>query len=651
MPDSSSFEIAMFQAALDTASDAVLWIDREGRLAYVNERACTSLGYTRRELLERRIWDIDVGTTREAWAASWAPTMHEGMTESKYRRRDSTLLPVEVSARDLEVGGRRLRVAFVRNISERKAVTDALRRTQAAVDRAREGIFWVNSEGRFVYVNDAACESLEYTREELLRLTVPDIDPKVPPEVWKRDWLRSRENRSFVAETIHKTKSGRQFPVEVAISFMQFEGEEYNCVYTRDITERKRSEEVRAKLESQLLHAQKLESIGRLAGGVAHDFNNMLSVILGYTELIANRLPTGDPLLADLHEITKAACRSRDTTRQLLAFSRRQLIAPKPVDLNELVYSAKNALLRLIGEDIDLRFEPAGDLWQISFDPSQIEQMLVNLIVNARDALPNGGTITIATSNVRLDEASCRDRLEAMPGEYVVLTVRDDGVGMETDVVAHIFEPFFSTKEMGKGTGLGLATVYGMVKQNEGFVLVDTAPGCGSTFQLYIPRMRTEPVQSRVAAEGGASRGKGTILIVEDDEMVRNLTRSMLESLGYQVLVAPTPSVALRLCNSGDTVIDLLMADVVMPEMKGPELGERARAIRPGLRVLFMSGYTSNVLVRHGGGGEDVNFLQKPFTTAELARSVEDAMRSNIVGRDPQLRGEGAAGAAKAQPK
>jgi PAS domain S-box-containing protein len=636
MADLSSLDVAMFKAALDTASDAVLWIDAEGRFAYVNERACTSLGYTGRELLERRIWDIDTGTTRESWASSWGRASREGMTESKYRRRDGMLLPVEVSARDLEVGTKRLRVTFVRDVTERKAVTDALRRTQAAVDRAREGIFWVNSEGRFVYVNDAACESLEYPREELLRLTVSDIDPKVPPDVWRRDWIRSRENRSFVAETIHRTKGGREFPVEVAISFMQFEGEEYNCVYTRDITERKRAEEVRAKLESQLLHAQKLESVGRLAGGVAHDFNNMLSVILGYAELVANRLPEGDPLLPDLHEITKAACRSRDTTRQLLAFSRRQLITPKPVDLNELVYSAKNALLRLIGEDIDLRFEPADGLWRISFDPSQIEQMLVNLIVNARDALPNGGTITIATANVQLDEASCQDRLEATPGEYVVLTVRDNGVGMEKDVVTHIFEPFFSTKEMGKGTGLGLATVYGMVKQNEGFVLVDTAPGCGSTFQLYIPRMRTRPSESRPPVERPAARGKGTVLIVEDDEMVRNLARSMLSALGYQVLVAPTPSAALRLCDNDPAVIDLLMVDVVMPEMKGPELWEKVRSMRPGVRVLFMSGYTSNVLVRHGGGSEDVDFLQKPFTSAELARSVEHAMRSTAEGQDPE---------------
>jgi PAS domain S-box-containing protein len=626
MPERFPPDVALYQGALDTAPEAVLWVDGEGRLAYVNERTCSTLGYAREELLGMRIWDVDLTMDRERWAAAWAETLLGSRSETRYRRKDGGAIPVEVSAKDLPVGRERLRVAFVRDMAESRAVTGALRRTQAAVDRAREAIFWIRSDGRFVYVNDAACESLGYTRDELLQLTVPDIDPNVPAAVWERDWQRSREARSFVAETRHRTKSGREFPVEVAITFMQFEGEEYNCVYTRDISDRKRAESERARLESQLLHAQKLESVGRLAGGVAHDFNNMLSVILGYTELVAGQLAPDDPLQEPMAEIRNAASRSRDTTRQLLAFSRRQMIAPRPVDLNDLVENTKNTLLRLVGEDVELRFAAGEGLWRIAFDPAQLEQLLVNLVVNARDALPDGGRIAIETTNVRVDEAYCRDHAEATPGDYVLLTVSDDGVGMDKETLAHVFEPFFSTKEVGRGTGLGLATVYGMVKQNDGFIAVASAPGRGTTFRLHVPRMKSAVGEPRPAPPAPAARRRGTILIVEDDEMVRNLTRSMLGGLGYEVLAAATPKAALSLCADLRNRIDLLVSDVVMPEMKGPELADRIRAARPGLAVLFMSGYTSSVVVRPGGDDEGIDFIQKPFTRAELAQSVERAL-------------------------
>jgi len=627
MSEPSPIDIAMFQAAIDTAPEAVFWVDIDGRLVYVNDRACDLLGYAQRELLGLHAWDVDEEFSRERWTASWSGQLFAELAETWFRRKNGTRVAVEVSAKDLEVGNRRLRVKFVRDITERRAVTAALRRTQAAVDRAREAIFWIKSDGSFVYVNDAACQSLEYGREELLRMGVPDIDPNVSTRDWAEDWRYSREARSFVVETKHRTKSGREFPVEAAINFMQFEGEEYNCVYIRDISERKRADDERARLEAQLLHAQKLESVGRLAGGVAHDFNNMLSVILGYTELLSTRLDAGDPLREPLHEIEKAASRSRDTTRQLLAFSRRQMIAPRAVDMNQLVANAKNTLLRLIGEDVELRFAPGGDLWKVAFDPSQVEQLLVNLVMNARDALRDGGTIEIETANATLDAAYCRHHVEASPGDYVSLTVRDDGAGMDRETLLHIFEPFFSTKEVGKGTGLGLATVYGVIKQNGGFINVQSEPGRGSTFRLFIPRMTSQRPEPRLRAEAPAARRPGTILVVEDDEMVRSLTRSMLLALGYAVLEAATPTVALSLCQQLDVRIDLLLSDVVMPEMKGPELWQKVRGIRPEINVLFMSGYTWDVVVRHGVVEEAVSFVQKPFTMAELARGVEGAMR------------------------
>jgi len=624
MPFPSSVDVPIFQAAIDTAREAVLWVDGEGRLAYVNERACSWLGYGREELTRKRIWDLDVGTTPERWAAVWR-TKIGGLTETAYVRKDGSVVPVEVSAKDLEVGGKRLCVAFVRDISERRAVTEALRRTQAAVDKARDPIFWVKSDGSLAYVNDAACELLEYPREELLRLRMQDISPS--PISWAERWRRRSQEGAVRFERTHRAKGGREIPVEVSVSVIEFEGEECHWVYTRDLTEQKRAQADKARLEAELLHAQKLESVGRLAGGVAHDFNNMLTVILGYAELLAASFPEGDPMLESLAEIKKAACRSRDTTRQLLAFSRKQLIAPRAVDLNALVTEAKNALSRLIGEHIALVFLPGDALWRVVFDPAQVEQTLVNLIVNARDALPSGGRITISTSNLHLDAEDCRDRLDAQPGDYVLLAVSDNGVGMDEQTLVHIFEPFFSTKEVGKGTGLGLATVYGVIKQNNGFIEVTSGKGHGSTFRLYIPRMQLPIVDEPLPAEGAAARGRGTILLVEDNEMVRDLTRSMLQGLGYTVLSADSAHAALGLCESREHKVHMLLADVVMPDMRGPELAERLRSVQPDLRVLFMSGYASSQVAGADLTADSTDFIQKPFTMTELARSLERVLQ------------------------
>jgi PAS domain S-box-containing protein len=617
----------MFRAAIDTAREPVLWVDGEGRFAYANRRACDWLGYVSGELGALHIWDVDVGTSRERWPVGWNQPLAEGLIETSFRRRDGAVVPVELSAKDIDVGGRRLRVAFVREITERRATLDALRRTQVAVDKARDPIFWVRPDGSFAYVNDAACKQLEYTREELLQMRVPDINPNIPAATWDERWQKTRRDAALFFERVHRTKGGRDIPVEVSLTFVRFGDEDYNCVYTRDITDRKRAEAEKAKLETQLLHAQKLESVGRLAGGVAHDFNNMLSVILGYTELMAASLPSASPLLSPLDEIKKAACRSRDTTRQLLAFSRKQVIMPRAVNLNGLVEEARNSLLRLIGEDVQLAFVPGEGLWKVMFDPSQAEQMLVNLIVNARDALPRGGRITVETSNVEIDQAYCRDHVDAQPGDYVVLTVSDDGVGMDEETLGHIFEPFFSTKETGKGTGLGLATVYGVIKQNNGFVTVTSSLGSGSTFKLFIPRLKGHVLEAPPATDIAAARGRGTILLVEDDAMVRDLTRSMLEALGYTVLPADSARAALSVCEDAGQRVDLLLSDVVMPDMRGPELRERSTAIRPGLEVLFMSGYAPSLAMGAGGADHPARFIQKPFTMAELARSVQSALQ------------------------
>ena len=522
----------------------------------------------------------------------------------------------------------RMRDAIREKMTDLAAQNEALLRTQFSIDRAKEAIFWVRRDGCFVYVNQAACNSLGYTREELLSLVVFDIDPQYPRERWMAHWEETRKLGSSIIETTHRAKDGRIFPVELSIDFMSFAGEEYLCGFGRDITERKRAEEERVRLEAQLMQAQKMESVGRLAGGVAHDFNNMLSVILGYAELIKQGLPEEDPLLKDAEEIRKAAIRSRDITHQLLAFSKQQIISPKPVNLNHLAGDMQKSLARLIGEDIDIRFYPGEDLWTIRFDPSQIDQILINLAVNARDAMPGGGKLTIETANVHLDEAYCRDNAGFTPGDYVQLIVSDNGVGMDRETLAHVFEPFFTTKEVDKGTGLGLATVYGIVKQNNGFINIYSEPGQGTTFRIYFPRITAKECEiTEKGGEAEVASGAGTILLVEDNEMVRSVATALLQSIGYTVLVERTPMEALSLLEKTDTPIDLLLTDVVMPGMKGTELRDRARLVRPGIKVLFMSGYTTNVIVHHGVLEEGVHFVQKPFSLESLSQKVREAMK------------------------
>ncbi|MCX6545490.1 MAG: response regulator [Acidobacteria bacterium] len=397
----------------------------------------------------------------------------------------------------------------------------------------------------------------------------------------------------------------------------------------RDITGRKQAEAEKARLEVQLQQAQKMESVGRLAGGVAHDFNNMLGVILGHAELALGQVDPAQPLYADLEEIRAAAARSAALTRQLLAFARKQTVSPRVLDLNEMVAGMVTMLRRLIGEDIDLQWRPGADLWLVNIDPSQTDQILANLCVNARDAIAGVGTLTVGTGNSMLDEHYCAMHAGCVPGQYVRLEVSDNGCGMDEETLAHAFEPFFTTKESGKGTGLGLATVYGAVKQNHGYIDLVSKPGRGTTFTIYLPRYAGV---SESAPIDGAARpllhGQETILLVEDERSILTLTQRMLEYWGYTVLAAGTPREALRLARAHTGEIGLLITDVIMPEMDGQALAMNLAARHPGLKRLFMSGYTGDVIANHGVLDEGAHFIQKPFSTADLAAKVRMALET-----------------------
>ncbi|MEI7436157.1 MAG: ATP-binding protein [bacterium] len=421
---------------------------------------------------------------------------------------------------------------------------------------------------------------------------------------------------------INKRKDGTLYEEEATISPVRdASGKTVNYVAVkRDVTRE-------SQLEIELRQAQKMESVGRLAGGVAHDFNNLLMGIMSYVELCQDEISPGHPIRAYLDEITHAAERSADLTRQLLAFASKQTIAPKILDLNDAVSGMLKLLRRLIGEDINLVWKPGAVMRPVKLDPAQIDQILANLCVNARDAIAGVGEITLETGVVTLDDNFCARCPEAIPGRHVFLTVSDNGCGMDKDTMAQIFEPFFTTKGIGNGTGLGLATVYGIVKQNNGFICVTSEPGKGTAFNIYLPQVVAGAVTATATIKAETPRGRGeAILLVEDEKFLRVTCGAFLNTLGYKALVAETPGEALKLAAGYPDDIHVLLTDVVMPGMDGRQLAKSISAFKPGVKVLFMSGYTRDVIAQRGVLDEGVQFLSKPFTRDDLARKLREVL-------------------------
>ena len=518
------------------------------------------------------------------------------------------------------------------DITERKRAEEALHESETRfrilVDGAPEGIF-VQAEGRFQYVNPAMVRLLgagkpeDLVGTEYLARMAPEYHEAIHERIRRQ---RQRGEPAPPMEQKYLRLDGTRVPVETTAVPVRFGNRDAHVVFVRDISERQHTETEKQNLQAQLAQAQKMDSIGRLAGGVAHDFNNMLGVILGHAEMALEDIPPQHLLFTNLQEIRKAAIRSGDLTRQLLAFARKQTVAPRVLDLNATVAGMLNMLRRLLGENIELAWQPGRAPLVIQMDPSQIDQVLANLCVNARDAIAGTGRITIATKAVSFDANYCASHPDHLPGDFVRLTVADTGCGMDAETLQHLFEPFFTTKELGKGTGLGLATVYGIVKQNNGFILIDSAPGQGATFKIHLPRhVATDPEPAPTPPPPPA-RGHETILLVEDEPFLLAMTGRMLEQLGYRVLPAATPAEAIRLANQNPGRIQLLMTDVVMPEMNGRELAKRLLADHPGLKRLFMSGYTADIIALHGTLDPGMHFIAKPYTPADLARKIREAL-------------------------
>jgi PAS domain S-box-containing protein len=475
---------------------------------------------------------------------------------------------------------------------------------------------------RFLQVNDAAISQYGYSYEQFQNLSILDIRPEENDKELEhfRQW--SGEGR-YHGNWKHRKKNGKLLEVEIIAHELDYAGRRVRLVVAQDITERH-------LLEQQLRQAQKMEAVGRLAGGVAHDFNNLLMVIKGHTELLLNAIPPSDQIVRKIEQIDRAADRASSLTRQLLAFSRMQLLQPRVMNLNGVVEDMGRLLPRLIGEDIELVMRTADDLGTIRADASQMEQVIMNLAVNARDAMPAGGRLMIETANADLDGVYSAVHAAIRQGRYILLAVSDTGTGMDTETQAHIFEPFFTTKEQGKGTGLGLATVYGVVKQSGGFIWVYSELGKGTSFKIYLPRV-DQPVEksSLTQSYAEAPRGTGTILLAEDELDVRDVAREFLESGGYKVIEARDGAEALRLVEKHQGAIDLLVTDMVMPGMTGQELGALLQQKRDGLRVLYMSGYSERAAAESVQGNESMRLLTKPFSRWALLRAVHELLKQN----------------------
>jgi signal transduction histidine kinase/ActR/RegA family two-component response regulator len=450
---------------------------------------------------------------------------------------------------------------------------------------------------------------------------------KTDAAVYEDLWETIARGNVWMGHLINRRKDGTFFEERVTISALFDESHAIvNYVAVKqDVTDL-------IQLEEQLRQSQKMDAIGQLAGGVAHDFNNLLTAINGYSSLALQRLEADHPITSYLEEIKKAGDRAANLTRQLLAFGRKQILQPLAINLNDVVTDMNKMLRRLIGEDILLTARLDPDLKNIKADPGQIEQVLVNLIVNARDAMPQGGDLTIETASVELGSAYASKHLGFQPGQYVMLEVSDTGCGMDAATQARIFDPFFTTKEKGKGTGLGLSTVYGIIKQSGGDISVSSEVGHGTKFKVYLPQVVTAPQQAEaLAVEPAVRGGTETILLVEDEDVVRGLARKILEHAGYQVVEASRGEEALRLYRQSVDPIDLLLTDVVMPETSGKEVADRLHEMQPDLRVLFMSGYTDEAIVHHGVLDSHLEFIQKPFTPAALARKVREVLDSELM--------------------
>ncbi|MCD4829071.1 MAG: PAS domain S-box protein [Candidatus Cloacimonetes bacterium] len=616
--------------AIEQASEMIVITDVRSVIQYVNPAFEHVTGYSSDEAIGQDTCILESGEHDPSQYTEMWKTLETGESWSGQfinKKKDGTLYTVEAVISPVrDALGRTVSyVAVERDITERKLAEEERERLMLAIEQASEVIEILDVEGVIQYVNPAFERISGYTRDAVIGKNIRDLRSGEHDDAFNQElWEKLVCGETWSGRFVSKKKDGKLYTEEAVISPVRdASGKIVNYVTVkRDITEE-------LKLTAQLQQAQKMESVGRLAGGVAHDFNNMLLVILGHTELLLDQMGPNDPLRSNIEEIRNAGNRSADLTRQLLAFARKQTVSPVVLDLNKTVDSMLKMLRRLIGEDIDLIWKPGEGIAPVRIDPAQVDQMLANLAVNSRDAIEDVGTLTIETANFEIDDEFCERHAGFKAGYYAMLAVTDTGCGMSKEVQSHIFEPFFTTKTVGEGTGLGLATLYGVVKQNKGFVSVYSELGKGTAFKIFLPACgdREKDAVQEVTFEAIDGGGE-TVLLVEDEPAILKMGATMLEHLGYSVLKAHTPGEALQIAREHPGNIDVLLTDVVMPEMNGRELAKRLLALYPTIKRLFMSGYTANVIAHQGVLDEGVHFLQKPFSFKTLAEKLKEALHN-----------------------
>jgi len=604
---------------------------KDHRYIEVNTTFENMTGWCREEVIGRTPFDIGLWADPSERETLTRQVVADGSVrnvEAAFRRKDGSLRSALITAEAIELNGETCMVAVGCDITERKRADDALRNSEARFNKVfRSSPLAVSisteAEGRYLDVNRVFLQMLGYERREVIGRTSLELGFWEAQPAQRTEILRQLKEVGPVQglHTQFKTAKGDLREAEVSAELVELDGQSCLLAITRDITETR-------QLQEQLLQAQKMEAVGRLAGGIAHDFNNLLGVIIGHSDLSLRLITPENRLNRHLHQIKKASNRAVSLTRQLLAFSRRQVVFPRALDLNEVVHSVIGMLRRVMREDISISFQPTTPLESIHADPSQIEQVLMNLVVNARDAMPNGGRITIGTAHAELDERFVSQHPGLHAGQHVVLAVSDTGCGIDDTTKAQIFEPFFSTKGVGQGTGLGLSTVYGIVKQSGGCIFLDSEKGKGTRVEIYFPRVEAKAEHVVEREEADVPYGSETILVVEDDESFRDLTVNTLRDAGYQVVEAESAEAALDLVMTGEPRIDMLVTDVVMPGKNGVELLKRAKAVHPNLQSLFMSGYARDLIGQPGELVPEARFLEKPFTRSLLLRKVRMALQA-----------------------
>ncbi|MGM0787813.1 MAG: PAS domain S-box protein [Thermodesulfobacteriota bacterium] len=628
-----------YRTIFETSATAMFILEEDTTLSHVNSNFEKLLGYSKQEVEGKKYWTEFIHPDDVEW-----------MKENHcLRRRDPLAAPLSYEFRffvrngelrhgyltaDIIPGTSRSVVSLI-DINERKLSEQHLKESEERFAKAfrsspaPQSISDITT-GEFIDVNDRWVDMLGYAREQLIGRTSKELCIWADPGERDRIIQKLQENTFFNEEPVEfRTSKGSTVYALWSAERITLKGRHVMLSMISDETERKQAEKEQEKLQAQLVQAQKMESVGRLAGGVAHDFNNKLSIINGYAEMSLDMLDPEEPVYENLREIYSAGKRSADIVRQLLAFARQQTISPVRLDLNDTISNMLKMLQRLIGENIDLAWHPGSNLWQLKIDPSQIDQVMANLAVNARDAIEDVGKLIIETKNVVVDEDYCRQYSYFVPGRYVMLAVSDNGCGMEKQVQDNLFEPFFTTKEVGKGTGLGLSTIYGIVKQNKGFINVYSEPGQGTTVKIFLPPHEQQESGSShhlKESEKQVPTGSETVMLVEDEPAILKMGKGMLEKLGYTVLSAERPDEALRLAEEHEGRIHLLITDVVMPEMNGRDLSIKLSDCSPGLKSIYMSGYTADVIAHHGVLDEGVHFIQKPFSIQDLAVKVREAI-------------------------